>query len=269
LFSIGELSRITGLSVKALRLYHDKGLLVPARIDPSSSYRYYDAEAAEEGRLIRKLRGMEFSLEDIKEILGARDHEDELVDYLEAHKDSICAKLSHYHAIVRSLETVIAYEKEARMIADNATFEVEEKQVENILVAALRYQGSYADCGKAFARIGRRFGRYTCGKPMNLYYDAEYKENDADIESCIPVRKGTDADGIVVRELPGGRCVSLIHKGTYDELGRSYEKIVAYVNEHGLQVQTPSREIYLKGPGMLLRGNPKNYLTELQLLVEE
>jgi hypothetical protein len=30
----------------------------------------------------------------------------------------------------------------------------------------------------------------------------------------------------------------------------------------------PMREIYVKGPGMILRGNPKNYLTEIQILVE-
>ena len=29
----------------------------------------------------------------------------------------------------------------------------------------------------------------------------------------------------------------------------------------------PSREIYLKGPGMIFRGNPKNYLTEIQIMI--
>jgi effector-binding domain-containing protein len=31
---------------------------------------------------------------------------------------------------------------------------------------------------------------------------------------------------------------------------------------------TPSREIYLKGPGMIFKGNPKNYLTEIQIFLE-
>jgi DNA-binding transcriptional MerR regulator len=39
---IGEFSLVTSVSIKALRLYHEKGLLIPAEIDPSSGYRYYD-----------------------------------------------------------------------------------------------------------------------------------------------------------------------------------------------------------------------------------
>jgi len=33
---------MTRLSVKALRLYDENGLLPPAHVDPSSGYRYYD-----------------------------------------------------------------------------------------------------------------------------------------------------------------------------------------------------------------------------------
>ena len=35
-----------------------------------------------------------------------------------------------------------------------------------------------------------------------------------------------------------------------------------------METQLPSREVYLKGPGMILRGNPKNYLTEIQIPVK-
>ena len=72
-----------------------------------------------------------------------------------------------------------------------------------------------------------------------------------------------------VRELPGGRCVSLMHKGPYDELGRSYEKILAYIREKGYQTLLPSREVYIKGPGMILKGNPEKYLTEIQIMIQE
>ncbi len=62
---------------------------------------------------------------------------------------------------------------------------------------------------------------------MTLYYDGEYKEDDADFEPCFPVRKGLNENGISVRELKGGKCVSLIHQGPYDTLGDSYKKIFA------------------------------------------
>jgi len=38
---VGEFSRITHLSIKTLRHYHDVDLLAPDAIDPSTGYRYY------------------------------------------------------------------------------------------------------------------------------------------------------------------------------------------------------------------------------------
>lgn len=68
--------------------------------------------------------------------------------------------------------------------------------------------------------------------------------------------------------MPGGKCVSLIHKGPWDKLGDSYERIMSYIKEKGYETVIPSREIYLKGPGIILKGNPKNYLTEIQILIK-
>ena len=72
-----------------------------------------------------------------------------------------------------------------------------------------------------------------------------------------------------MRELPGGRCVSLVHKGPYEQLGRSYARITQYIKEKGYTVALPTGEVYLKGPGMIFRGNPKNYVTEIQMVIEE
>ena len=62
MFTIGEFSKITGLTVKTLRFYHEKELLVPAAIDHSSGYRYYDQRNVDAARVIVALRGLEFSL---------------------------------------------------------------------------------------------------------------------------------------------------------------------------------------------------------------
>jgi effector-binding domain-containing protein len=153
----------------------------------------------------------------------------------------------------------------AMMAVKNSIFEVEEKTLETKLIAGVRMRGKYSDCGGGFAKIGKSFGRYICGKPMCLYYDGEYRQDDADFEACMPIRKGKEVEGISVRQLTGGRCVSLLHRGPYDGLGRSYAKILEYVKVKGYDVVLPTREIYLKGPGMIFKGNLRNYLTEIQL----
>ncbi|KTS79144.1 transcriptional regulator, partial [Paenibacillus jamilae] len=40
-FSIGEVSRLKNVTIKALRYYHNIGLLIPAYINPDNGYRYY------------------------------------------------------------------------------------------------------------------------------------------------------------------------------------------------------------------------------------
>jgi effector-binding domain-containing protein len=92
----------------------------------------------------------------------------------------------------------------------------------------------------------------------------EYRPHDADLEACMPFRKPkAEVPGISIRELPGGRCVSLMHKGPYDQLGRSYARVLDYVRVKGLNPQLPSREVYHKGRGMIFKGNPQKYLTEI------
>ncbi len=52
-----------------------------------------------------------------------------------------------------------------------------------------------------------------------------------------------------------------------DQLGRSYAKILRHAGREKNGIVLPSREVYLKGPGMIFKGNPRNYLTEIQLPV--
>ena len=270
MFTIGEFSKITGLSVKTLRFYHEKDLLAPAAVDQATGYRYYDDRNLEVARVIVALRDLEFPLDDIAQILADCAADDDLLAFLERQRNSLRERAARLGNALKQVDRLIQQHRQTREEETMAakTFEIEEKELEPIWVAGLRMKGRYSDCGKGFAMLGRRLGRHIAGKPLCLYYDGEYREDDADFEPCLPVRRAIDLDGVSVRRLPGGRCVSLVHRGPYDELGRSYARALRYAKEHGYEVKLPTRELYLKGPGMIFRGNPKKYLTEIQLLVE-
>jgi effector-binding domain-containing protein len=75
-------------------------------------------------------------------------------------------------------------------------------------------------------------------------------------------------NGVSVRTLPGARCLSLLHLGPYDQLGRSYERVLHEAKRREANLLLPTREVYVKGPGMIFKGNPKNYLTEILLPFE-
>src|SRR3954468_13314782 len=73
LLGIGDFSRMTFLSVKALRHYHDLGLLPPAKIDPESGYRRYDLTQVPTAQVIRRLRELGMPLEDVRAVIEAPD----------------------------------------------------------------------------------------------------------------------------------------------------------------------------------------------------
>ena len=264
-YRIGEFSQITGLSVKTLRFYHERGILVPSSVDEATGYRFYDVSKVEKARVVMWLRQMEFSIEDIAAVLGECTDEADILNYLERQKATLQQRIQEDRDIVRSLNEIITKEKSARRILEAGNFAVEEKTVEPVLIAGIRMKGRYDECGAGFARLAKAIGRYICGKALCLYYDGEYREDDANFEPCFPIRKEVSADGITVRTLPGGRCLTLIHRGPYDQLGRSYAKILKQAAERKLSLALPTREVYVKGPGMIFKGNPKNYLTEIQL----
>jgi DNA-binding transcriptional MerR regulator len=68
--SIGEFARRSRLSPKALRLYDEMGLLVPARVDADSGYRFYGIDQLEPARLVAALRQLDVPLAEIKAILA-------------------------------------------------------------------------------------------------------------------------------------------------------------------------------------------------------
>ena len=264
-YSIGEFSQVTGLSVKTLRFYHEKGILTPSSVDEATGYRFYEAGKIEKARVIRRLRAMEFSIEDIAAVLGDCTDEADILNHLERQKNVLQQRIQEDRDIVRSLNEIIATEKAAKQLLDRGTYAVEEKAVAAQLIAGIRMKGKYSDCSLGFSRLGKAVGRHICGRALCLYYDGEYRDGDADFEACFPIRKEVTADGISVRTLPGGRCLALVHRGAYDQLGRSYAKVLQVAGERKLKISLPTREVYLKGPGLIFKGNPKNYLTEIQL----
>ncbi|MFI1186574.1 MerR family transcriptional regulator [Streptomyces californicus] len=70
LVTIGEFSRLSRLSAKALRRYDELGLLRPALVDPVNGYRYYDPAQAERARLVAWLRRIGMPLSRIARVVA-------------------------------------------------------------------------------------------------------------------------------------------------------------------------------------------------------
>ena len=235
-------------------------------VDEFTGYRYYDDRNIDTAHVIVGLKQLGFGLAKIKSILDGHQNEAGIMEFLIQRRTELESQIEEYTQVSNTIDQIIQMESN---VMPNIDFEIEEKTVESILIAGYRMKGKYPEVGNGFKKIGKHFGRRIIGKPMTLYYDAGFVENDADFEACFPVRKGTDIDGIRIRQLESTRCASLIHQGPFERIGTAYQKLFSYINDKGYKTCLPHREIYLKGPGIIFKGNPNNYLTEILISLED
>ena len=71
--AIGEFSRLTHLTVKTLRHYHQQGLLVPYAVDGQSGYRRYSLDQVPAALLIGRLRALDMPLADVRRAVEYAD----------------------------------------------------------------------------------------------------------------------------------------------------------------------------------------------------
>ena len=268
MYSIGEFSLAARLTVKALRFYHEEGLLVPDYIDEESGYRYYREASLEKARAIALLREWDFPIGGMKEIFGSCTEDDQLAPFLVAQREKISEKIKKYGRIGESIDLLLSDIRRNEM-EKNVNALIEEKTVGDMIFAGLRFRGKYAEVGRVFRSAARSAGRKIAGPAMSLYFECEYKEDNADIEAGFPVSKSMEGKEVSSRIVKGGIAVTIRHEGSYETIGRSYEKLFNYIETKKYEIDLPLREIYLKGPGMIFRGNPDRYVTEIQALIKK
>ena len=157
MFSIGQFSKITGLTIKTLRHYHTLGLLEPTRIDPSSGYRYYNHSGIEKAQAVKLLRSLMLPLETIRQILADFHDDADILEFLESHRRDIETRRLEMEKAAASVDDIIAKEKEVRRFLETApSFDVGVKSIDEFPIASIRWKGRYEDVGKIFAKLMKR-----------------------------------------------------------------------------------------------------------------
>lgn len=264
MYRISDFSKITNITVKALRYYDEEGILTPSHRGEENSYRFYDENDFRKARLIQMLRTLDFSICEIKDILSGCENTEDLSYYLEEKKKMIECNIKKEKELIKNISLYI---KPVDMEDSGMNYEIEVREIAPVTIASIRYKGRYDDVGKYIGKIYKAVKNKGAGAPFNCYYDAEFKE-EADIELCVPTKELIKENSITSRRLPGIKAICTTHKGSYDNLNLAYKALLDYEHKHGLNCLTPSREIYLKGPGMIFKGNPNNYVTEIILPIE-
>jgi len=93
LIPIGRFAQLAGFTVRALRHYESQGLLLPARVDRESGYRFYGPEQLPDALRVRLLRALEMPLPEVVEVMRAPDSAASL-EKVRAHRARVSARVS-------------------------------------------------------------------------------------------------------------------------------------------------------------------------------
>ena len=117
---IKEFAEFTGVSVRTLHYYDEIGLLVPAYVDRSTGYRYYDENSLLRMQEILFYRELDFSLKSIREFLSSPNYNKRKA--LKEQKKMLTLKKERLERLISAIDGAVKGEN--IMIAfDNSEFE--------------------------------------------------------------------------------------------------------------------------------------------------
>lgn len=264
MIKIGEFSKLSHLTIKALRFYEKEGLLIPEAIDERNGYRYYQTRQLENATKIKAYRQLGLTIEEIKAIQNGADLKLILAakaEVLKKQKETIDVRLSIINHILEENEM---------------KYQVTLKEIPSVIVyyTELRVT-AFSDMMKLIPELGAECRRLNpqikCAEPRYEfceYLDEEYKPSDILIRHNEAVdQMGKESDRIKFREVPAVRVLSILHRGAYDEIGEAYAYIMKYAEDNGYKVSGFARECYIDG--IWNKESVEDWLTEIQLPIEE
>jgi DNA-binding transcriptional MerR regulator len=247
LLAIGEFSKMTYLSVKALRHYHDVGLLEPSSVDPSSGYRLYSAAQVGTAQVIRRFRDLDMPLEQIRAVLEAPDPAARNQAIL-VHLQLMQEQLERTQTSVASLQAVLV---EAPRLAD-----IELRSVPVTPTLAITELVSSDDCSAwlddALAELHDALataGDEADGPDGALYPDEFFELGAGHVVAFVPVAAARPVEPVGrahPRLLPAGDLAVMVHTGPFSDLDQTYGALGTVVAERGIGLAGAAiREHYL------------------------
>jgi DNA-binding transcriptional MerR regulator len=242
--AIGDFSRMTHLSVTALRHYHEVGLLRPAEIDPDSGYRFYAPGQIQTAQVIRRFRDLGMPLDEIRAVLDAPDPAARN-QVIVAHMQRMESQLAATQSVVASLRSLL--ERSAAPIT------VSHRQVSAIRAVAIRGKvpsprldtwlsaaQQEIDAALAAAAVP------PAGARAALYSAGFFQDEAGDVTAYVPVTDDLRSSGrAAMLEIPAAELAVAIHRGPLADLDQTYGALGMYVAEREIGVEGPIREHYL------------------------
>jgi DNA-binding transcriptional MerR regulator len=252
LLRVGEFLRRTRLSPKALRLYGERGLLAPARVDGHSGHRWYAPAQVSRARLVGLLRQAGMPLARVREVvdLEPADRLAAVDRWWAGVEDDVARRRALVGSLHRRLagddpseapvhEVVLRTTEEATLLTTQRRLTVE--ALDSYIFDAARALGAHLAAS----------GAARAGALRVLYHGMITADSDGPLEVAVPftgtVRPTAD---LRVRRQPAGReAVTVLTRAEaeFPRLLDAYDAVARWCDAAGLERTGSPAEVYLTG----------------------
>ena len=255
LITIGEFARLGRVSIKALRIYAEIGLLPPAKINPQSGYRLYSKTQIPRLHRILTLKNAGLPLAEIPGQLAHRDAAtlSRIRASLISRAEEIRQQLSWVEAEIRA--------------AGNGTSKlvpvVVKRAPEMRVLSERRRIDSYEQADGMLRDLARSVPNSARLTPGAIWHDCGAKTRIIDCEVFWIVNR--DLRAAAMRNLPAAIMASIAHEGDESTIGESYQAARRWISGNRYEIAGPNGEIYL---GASAR-EPSIAVTEIQFPIQK
>lgn len=187
---IGEFSQMMQVTIKTLRHYEQKGLLMPYEVDEWTGYRFYSVEQMQKLNAIRDLQKLGFSLDEIKDLYEEDSHTPSLSQLTE----KINRTEQQLKELITRRNQLLEWKDSCNKIKAMDKFSIQ--TLPSIIVASHREViPNYQAIGEMCCNIiGPEMQRLGCKCPppgycFTIEHHKEYTPTDIDIEYCEQVEE--------------------------------------------------------------------------------
>ena len=246
-WKIGELARIFNVNVQLLRHYDKAGLLVPDIRNPENKWRTYRYDQIYSLGMIRFLRYLDCSLEDIGTFMHGRTAE--LTEKF--LKKRIETAKSKYETILR-MEAVV-----------------------NDRFSLIRSDKPYADSDQIFVYSEREINYIESGGLEEVFADelfylyptlVFYNGEETKFAVCIPPEDAGEYKDRV-RVVPPAEYLVGFHRGSYDNIHDTFEKMRTAAGSDLEEGRLGDEVITVNIIDQLVEADRDNYITKIMMKI--
>ena len=241
--TVGDFSRVTHLSIKTLRHYHQVGLLDPDQVDPDTGYRYYTPEQIPTAQVIRRLRELDMPIPKVRSVMATSDSTTR-EEIIATHLARLETELARTRSAVQSLRNLLqrpeAASIEHRSVPACTTMAISATVDRSDLL--LWWHGAMAE----LHAVVKAHNLDPTGPTGGLYASEIFQHDRGQATVFAPVSESVRPVGRVEAfHAPAAELAVSTHSGALDDVDLTYGELGSYTARHELSVAGPLREYYL------------------------